>query len=195
MDREWELKSACRNVDPEVFFADRSRGRAKAICEGCLVIEQCLAATLVREAHVPKSFRTGIVAALTGAQRWELDQKQQGREVSKKIAVPKAATPGPVAPCGTRAAYQRHLRNGEPIDDKCRDANSASKRHWTATGTTQVGISQPAPSRPLTPCGSYAAYRRHIRKGEPVDAACRAANTARSARYRAASSTQLSVAG
>lgn len=28
-------------------------------------------------------------------------------------------------PCGTRAAYTRHYRNGEPIDDACREAFNA----------------------------------------------------------------------
>jgi hypothetical protein len=37
----------------------------------------------------------------------------------------------------------------------------------------------PAPARrtrpPLRPCGTYAAYRRHKRRGEPADEACREA--------------------
>lgn len=31
-------------------------------------------------------------------------------------------------PCGTPAAYRRHLRYGEPIDDACRDAENARNR-------------------------------------------------------------------
>lgn len=31
-------------------------------------------------------------------------------------------------PCGTVAAYKRHQRNGEPIDQACRDAWSARQR-------------------------------------------------------------------
>lgn len=34
------------------------------------------------------------------------------------------------------------------------------------------------PPRPLAPCGTVAAYRRHQRRGEPVDAACRDAYNA-----------------
>jgi hypothetical protein len=26
----------------------------------------------------------------------------------------------PLAPCGTRAAYDRHFRRGEPVDEACR---------------------------------------------------------------------------
>ena len=32
------------------------------------------------------------------------------------------------APCGTQAAYKRHQRNGEPIDDACREAWAAYQR-------------------------------------------------------------------
>ena len=31
------------------------------------------------------------------------------------------------------------------------------------------------PPRPLASCGTYAAYRRHLRRGEPIDSACREA--------------------
>jgi hypothetical protein len=34
--------------------------------------------------------------------------------------------------------------------------------------------------RSPAPCGTYSAYKRHLRKGEPVDAACRAASVERS---------------
>ena len=42
------------------------------------------------------------------------------------------------------------------------------------------------PARVPKPCGTYAAYMRHVRKGEPVDAACRLAyNTHQRAMYEA----------
>lgn len=34
----------------------------------------------------------------------------------------------PKAPCGTDAAYRRHLRNEEPVDDACREAHAAAQR-------------------------------------------------------------------
>lgn len=36
------------------------------------------------------------------------------------------------APCGTRAAFERHRRNGEPIDPACRDANNEYHRQHYA---------------------------------------------------------------
>jgi hypothetical protein len=47
--------------------------------------------------------------------------------------------PGPSKPapeCGSVAAYQRHRRYGEPIDDACRTANSA------ATGVNKRRLAQ-----------------------------------------------------
>lgn len=36
------------------------------------------------------------------------------------------------APCGTVAAYKRHKRKGEPIDDACRQAWNAEQRRLYA---------------------------------------------------------------
>jgi hypothetical protein len=33
-------------------------------------------------------------------------------------------------PCGTRAAYRRHLKRGEPTCQACRDASAAYKRNF-----------------------------------------------------------------
>lgn len=35
--------------------------------------------------------------------------------------------PTPLQPCGTDAGYQRHLKLGEPIDDRCRDARNEAQ--------------------------------------------------------------------
>lgn len=41
-----------------------------------------------------------------------------------------------LAPCGTRTAYNRHRRRGEPVDEACRLANneSAARRRRRAAG-------------------------------------------------------------
>lgn len=39
--------------------------------------------------------------------------------------------------------------------------------------------------RPRAKCGTSSAYDRHVRLGEPIDEACRAAHTAATAQYRA----------
>ncbi|MEV8042410.1 WhiB family transcriptional regulator [Streptomyces griseoluteus] len=125
MEQNWEQESACRNTDPDVFFSQRTVGLAKQTCKDCPVRLECLEATLAAEADVPKTLRIGIVAALTGAQRWELT-KQRRRAAGTPV---KERGPGrPKAPCGTESAYQRHSSKGEPIDQACRDAHSATER-------------------------------------------------------------------
>ena len=77
MDREWELKAACRNVDPDVFFSKRTTGLARQTCRGCPVRMDCWEAALVREAGVAKAFRIGLVAGTTGSQRWAIEQQRK----------------------------------------------------------------------------------------------------------------------
>lgn len=40
------------------------------------------------------------------------------------------------APCGTPAAYQRHLRDGDPIDDDCRAAHAERASRYRARKKT-----------------------------------------------------------
>lgn len=54
--------------------------------------------------------------------------------------------PKPAAPCGTYAAFLRHRRNGEPIDDACdraREQRNAERRDARARG--KVSFSPDAP--------------------------------------------------
>lgn len=73
-------------------------------------------------------------------------------------------------PCGTVAAYSRHLRRGEEPCQPCRTANTAYQREYKAN---------PKPPRPLMPCGTAAAYARHIRNDEEPCAPCREAHSVR----------------
>ena len=73
-------------------------------------------------------------------------------------------------PCGTRAAYKRHLRRGE---EPCRECREAARR---ADRGRKRNRTQP---RELQPCGTRAAYQRHVRAGEAPCEACREANRTR----------------
>lgn len=48
--------------------------------------------------------------------------------------------PVKIAPCGTIAAYRRHLRNGEPVDEFCNMAHNADAGHRRAVA--RLGRSQ-----------------------------------------------------
>lgn len=143
MDREWELRAACRRQDPDLWFSERTASRATQIClNECPVRAECLEATLAREALTPDTLRAGIMAGLTGSQRAALAaERREAPAQSKPKPKPKpaAARVGrPQSPCGTRAAYQRHLRNGEPVDEACRNANNRSASTYRRSGTTQA---------------------------------------------------------
>ncbi|WP_328425947.1 WhiB family transcriptional regulator [Streptomyces sp. NBC_00443] len=144
MDREWELQAACKAMDPDIFFEKRTLGLAKQTCRGCPVQMDCLEAALVREAGVAKAFRIGLVAGQTGAQRWGIEQQRKaaaGVTKPKPKKKPTGQPRGPLPLCGTPAAYQRHLRYQEPIDQACKDANAAARRQHRRTGSTKVPAS------------------------------------------------------
>ena len=64
-------------------------------------------------------------------------------------------------PCGTQAAYRRHLSKGEQPCDACRAAAAAYQRdrlRAIRSGEREV--------RQLQPCGTRAAYRRHLKRNE-----------------------------
>ena len=84
-------------------------------------------------------------------------------------------------PCGTVAAYARHVRRGEPIDDACRDAARVYKQ------IRRTGSAEP---RELQPCGTNAAYVRHLNHNEEPCAPCREAHR----KYAASSPTHRSRA-
>lgn len=69
-------------------------------------------------------------------------------------------------PCGTPAAYRRHLRDGTTPCKACLEAEAARQRK------------NPRPPQPM-PCGTRAAYSRHLAHGERACEACLAANAVR----------------
>ncbi|MFF3310531.1 WhiB family transcriptional regulator [Streptomyces sp. NPDC002952] len=143
MDQDWELKAACRTVNPDVFFDEIAL--AKQICKACPVRDECLEAVLVREDGVKKTCRKGIFAGLSGQQRWDIDkQRKQAKAASQpaKADKPKPKKKQQLAACGTRAAYQRHVRCGEPIDEACREANARQSVQYRATGSMRVPAAQ-----------------------------------------------------
>jgi WhiB family redox-sensing transcriptional regulator len=106
----WAEAAACRGSDLNLFFSDAEAKvqQAKRICAGCPVRAECLDEGLRAE----DSSRYGIYGGLTPDERTELvDGPQQTRR--------KRTGGKPLALCGTRGAYDRHVRKGEPIDAAC----------------------------------------------------------------------------
>ncbi|MGW0877624.1 WhiB family transcriptional regulator [Streptomyces sp. NPDC002740] len=141
--RAWESSAACRHQDAELWFSRRSSSRAVAICAACPVLAHCRAAVLIREKGLPKCHRDGVIAGLTGPQRYALEcQADRSRPTpAADLEAPRAPVGAPrkqPAPCGTRAAYQRHLRLREPVDEPCRLANARSAGRYRRTGSTRA---------------------------------------------------------
>ncbi|MGW7301443.1 MULTISPECIES: WhiB family transcriptional regulator [unclassified Streptomyces] len=159
--RVWEARAECRQWDAELWFTVRDRAVAVAICAACPVLDHCRAAVLRRERGLPRCRRQGVVAGLTGAQRYELERRAQQLPPRTPAADGNGTAPSrdPAAPCGTRAAYQRHLRRGEPVDEACRAANARSASSYRRTGSTRDRRGTPGPAPP--PARNTPAVHRH----------------------------------
>lgn len=143
--RAWESGAACLHQDADIWFSRRSWDRAKAICAACPVLDACRAAVLRREKGLPRCRRNGVIAGLTGPQRHDLERREERREQAPpppRTRPARASRRGP-APCGTRAAYQRHLRRSEPVDEACRHANARDVGRYRRTGTTRSRTDPP----------------------------------------------------
>ncbi|MGW5176681.1 WhiB family transcriptional regulator [Streptomyces sp. NPDC004082] len=152
--RAWESSASCRHQDADLFFSRATKRVAMAICAACPVLKACRDAVLRREKGLPRCRRSGVVAGLTGPQRYALENRPDRPDRPDRLETrrPEPSTPASVdpsaardqsrrtakktLPCGTRAAYQRHLRRREPVDEACRAANARSAGKYRRTGST-----------------------------------------------------------
>lgn len=74
-------------------------------------------------------------------------------------------------PCGTPAAYRRHLRDGTEPCQACREAENLRQRKGRAKPTPPV-------------CGTDRGYRAHLAAGTEPCASCRVAHCATQEAYR-----------
>ncbi|MFI1734015.1 WhiB family transcriptional regulator [Streptomyces acidicola] len=132
----WAEQAACRGRSLGEFFTDSQRGivSAKRICRICPVREECLTEALRAE----DGSRYGVYGGLTPAERAELVATPQPTADRKVEVPPPPKTGRKPAECGTRSAYQRHVRKKEPIDAACRAANTAADRRLRNTGSTKA---------------------------------------------------------
>lgn len=64
-------------------------------------------------------------------------------------------------PCGTPAAFKRHVRRGEPRDQACKDAHAAEERR-------RVDALRAAEAKTRLLRGSHREFQRLQAAGEPV---------------------------
>lgn len=89
----------------------------KAICDACPVRRDCLIFALKNGQEY------GIWGGATEKQRRDLRRKMAGK---------------PIAPCGTSAAYQRHLRDGDEPCAECHEAKKAAQRAYHAANAQTI---------------------------------------------------------
>ncbi|MEU6222282.1 WhiB family transcriptional regulator [Streptomyces sp. NPDC047042] len=73
---------------------------------------------------------------------------------------------------------------------------TGAQRAKLAKSRRGPAVKRPEPEKPkvgrqLAPCGTKSAYERHRRKREPIDQACRDANSRSAVAYRATGSTKV----
>jgi hypothetical protein len=79
-------------------------------------------------------------------------------------------------PCGTYSAYRRHVSAGELPCEACNEAHRAYARSRYVSTEKNPARKGRKQGDPLRPCGTYAAYIRHIRHAEiPCDLCCQSA--------------------
>ncbi|MEV0114642.1 WhiB family transcriptional regulator [Streptomyces sp. NPDC050844] len=139
----WQDKAECHRPayekDRDLWFSDGKRGDveyAVSICNtACPVRNAC------RQDALNRGEEFGIWGGLTERERRSIRRKaaRDRTEQRQQAPAPEPAKTGrKPAECGTRSAYQRHVRKGEPIDDACRAANTQADHRLRTTGTTKA---------------------------------------------------------
>lgn len=118
-DLGWHLQAICREVGGDTWFPDAggSTREAKRICADCPVRLQCLNYALKRNEPF------GIWGGLSERERRKV---RRGEKVVPTLR-----------PCGTVAAFQRHVRDGEAPCDECRAAKNDASRQWARSQARQ----------------------------------------------------------
>lgn len=62
-----------------------------------------------------------------------------------------------------------------PLSSRCHAPRRPRRGLLAFSGRSQIRARQSPGPLPSAPCGTVSAYKRHQRKGEPIDAACAAA--------------------
>jgi hypothetical protein len=84
-DDAWLRQAACRadDVDPEWFHPAQDKGpslsKARTVCAGCFVQEDCLKFALAMEGGQTEKTRGGVYAGTTGQQRHQLYQRAKSQ--------------------------------------------------------------------------------------------------------------------
>ena len=133
MTDNWRDNAACKGTDPSVFFPhgdnDGAYAKARDICSGCLVLDDCAEYALSHETD-------GFYAMMTPRERSRA-RKVQGVKLIKRPSITvdresRAFREDKRDQCGTRNGYKVHMRNGSPKCEACRTAMADYQREYRA---------------------------------------------------------------
>jgi WhiB family redox-sensing transcriptional regulator len=198
----WRDIAACRDHDPETWFPHSDAepntlqiGDAETICRTqCPVREHCLRWALEHPGLASHGIWGGHsetelrAMRLSARQRRHYDgtirltdrQQQLLNHLANNTPPTQLAELLGITP-KTVESYLYDIRKALQIRNTHQIVEAAREAGLLCGGF--AGQREPAPPTPprrneyaLAQCGSPAAYRRHQRRGEPIDAACREAN-------------------
>ncbi len=144
---DWTERANCRGTDPELFFSRRpgDAKRAKRVCAGCWVAEQCLRNQLEYELPQPGDgletnmrLRDGVFGGLTATERFALQFPEEATRIrererarSQRLLEYKRAKYAAMSP-EERAAYRGKVDTPEKREAKReRDRRSAANKKAT----------------------------------------------------------------
>lgn len=114
----WRQRAACREHDPDLWFPnpgdEATREAALRICRYCPVMADCRA----------ESERIGAPWGIWGGETQKQRSTRTG--IPSRVLADREMRGAHLRPCGTHAAYMRHLHSGEKPCQPCIDAN---RRH------------------------------------------------------------------
>lgn len=164
--RDWRTDAACADHDPELFFGLT----AEAVAEAVAVCQGCP----VRERCGRWADDMGLIYGVWGG---ETEDQRRARLAGRP------QTAGQVAICDQcRRGYVRRRPEQRFCSPTC---------HHDAMAASRTGVARPGAAS----CGTAAAARRHRKHGEPVDAACRMAESLYRARRRAQAARETAGVG
>jgi len=125
MKNEWIKKAACRGLDPNFFVPERydvkTTKEAKKICATCPVKNECREYGLNIHRFIDLD---GIFGGLTKIERLRILRKENLPRRRQSPMKDIKFRPIDMKPCGTTAAYTRHLRNNETPCPACKQAHA-----------------------------------------------------------------------
>lgn len=84
MERDWVIRSACKGLDPTIFYpaTDEDADEAKAVCAQCPVSEACLEHAIAHREH------NGVWGGATERERQRIIRRRRRQRAAQAKAVP-----------------------------------------------------------------------------------------------------------